>query len=339
LHTQYAVFSPTLIAHYDRNNVQHRYIYRINRIERIVNYIIKNLSTCVQKHQKVVLVPSMYPITYLAKNTEFLPISIFLFLKRKGPSNPYDLELFLDDVETSLKNFRNIDNIMIVFLYDYWFSNILIKYLPIVLTLKIDVDRLKEVYSIASIDIDCPWLKIDDNAFLQIGIYGTKTREKIEQNPMLRDIINSRGYKTIHGCDALMCLNHIDELNKNAKDIYSFKSIKALNEFFLGVEDTSSKILAFEIYSSLIHRLLERYESISYLWIPHPFNSMLREVYEVLESKNISIEKGIIILSKKYLEVFNMDPVSLSRCIDMLRIFAKRIEVYDPISREVKYIL
>jgi hypothetical protein len=263
----------------------------VNIVKMYLNYV-KSLNNA---KSKLIITPAIGIAPYIAslENSQILPNSVLIFVKRLRASNPFNYKLFLDDVDVCLENLKRLKNDIsyiklkynAIFIYDpIIFSKTLIHFIPMMISFDLNelihnVNVIGREISIHGIKFEnFTILKYDENHEVLVLNFDELRNlySKFKENFVIND------FHIFQGCHPLLCINDInfDAYRYEFDDIGSF--IKHL--FRIG----KGRRLYIEFWSS--YTVLKKYQDNTryyYLWLPYIKESIVKQLIEFIKSTDL----------------------------------------------------
>ncbi|HIP57580.1 MAG TPA: hypothetical protein EYH02_05925 [Ignisphaera aggregans] len=273
----------------------------------VVHEIINRIEFS-NRNSEVVAVP---PLTHLSLEVlmtrSILPTGFVLYIERPGPSNPYDIELFLDDVYELLCLDHEMEG-SIVAIYDpFVFGDIIVKYIPVV-WIPNELTKLLRTYSqnVIPVMLCKEWelYRIDTSTYLQLGVYGflSNSTELIEPRAEVEE-----GFR-YHGIPWYRLRSVVDTLRDRASALADVTLCPCIESFFTNLPSSplefierqlhvsrSEDIIVIEIGSQFFLDLLTK--GVSYVWIPRGSSLFLSALFYALRNSGKVFRQGILVVS------------------------------------------
>jgi len=260
-----------------------------NIVKMYFNYV-KSLNNA---KSKLIITPAIGIAPYIAslENSQILPNSVFIFVKRLRASNPFNYKLFLEDIDVCLENLKRLKNDIsyiklkynAIFVYDpRIFSKTLIHFIPMIISF--DLNEL--IHNIMDKEINIHGIKFENFTILKydenheiLVLNFDELRNlysKFKENFIIDDFHISQG------CHPLLCINDIDvdAYRYEFDDVGSF--IKHLFQMGRG------KCLYIEFWSS--YTVLKKYQGNTryyYLWLPYIKENIAKQLIEFIKYTNL----------------------------------------------------
>ena len=272
----------------------------------VVNEIVNRIESS-NWDSNIVAVP---PLTYLSSEIlmtrSILPTGFILYIKRPGPSNPYDIELFLDDVYELLCVDHRMEGSIVVIYDPFVFGNTMVKYIPMVWIPK-ELTKLLRSYSqrVVPIMLCKEWelYRIDTSIYLQLGVYGflSDSTELIEPKTEVEESFR------YHGVPWYRLKSIVDTLKDSASVLTDATLCPYIESLFIDllsspVEFVDRQLrmagdgdtIVIEIGSQFFLDLLAK--GVPYVWIPRGSSLFLSALLRVVRNSGRAFKRGILVV-------------------------------------------
>ncbi len=277
--------------------------FRFPSISQFVNEVVSN----VEKSETLVLLPPLVYPHRLVNGVALVPLGIIDFVARPAPSNPLDIELFLDDVHETLDKLRHHgDEEIVVALFDpFVFGELLIYFIPVVRIPKKIIEAVEQnVKHSISLLLCREWdlYEVSTSAYVQIGVYGfiEKPTELIEPNKVVEE-----GFR-YHGIPWYRFRAFIEKLSTKVRRLAESTLCPPLQDLEVQphweVKDfvkqqlsigISNDFIIVELQSTLFIDLA--YQGFAYVWIPRGSSIFLSGLYHAVRDLGKRFREAVLI--------------------------------------------
>ncbi len=272
-----------------------------------ISQIVDEAISYAKKSETVVFLPPLAHPHRLINNVALVPLGIIDFIARPAPSNPFDIELFLDDVREALEKLKHhgVDEVVVAIFDPLVYGELLIHFIPVVRIPK-NIIEVIEQNSKRSVSLllcrEWDLYKVDTSAYIQIGVYGfiEKPAELIEPNKVVEE-----GFR-YHGIPWYRFRAFMKKLLTKARRLVEstlcppLQNLEArpyweATEFVkqqLSIGIDSNTIIV-ELQSTLFIDLA--YQGFAYVWIPRSSSIFLSALYRVVRGLGKRFQRAVLI--------------------------------------------
>jgi len=256
---------------------------------------------------RIVAVP---PLTYLSSEIlttgSILPTGFVLYIERPGPSNPYDIELFLDDVYELLCVDHKVEGVLVAIYDPFVFGDVMVKYIPVI-WIPNELTKLLKLYSQRVIPVmlcrEWELYRIDTSIYLQLGVYGFLS-SYIELIEPKAEVEESFKY---HGIPWYELRGVVDTLKDRVSILVDVTLCPCMEGFSTNLLSSPVQFIerqlsmtrnegtvVIEIGSQFFLDLLAK--GIPYVWIPRGSSLFLSALFRVLRSSEKVFKQGLLVV-------------------------------------------